>query len=81
VEAVKAQLRQIINQAVRAGSAIAIGHVRSATAAAIWEMIPEIVAAGVELVPVSQLLIYPEPSPQPEEVGGTNQGAGCGLAE
>lgn len=59
VEAVKAQLRRIINQAVQTGSAIAIGHVRSATAAAVWEMIPEIVAAGVDLVPVSELLVYP----------------------
>ena len=60
VEAVKQQLRQIMKRAVRDGSAIAIGHVRSATAVAVWEMIPEFAAAGIDLVPVSQLLINPE---------------------
>lgn len=60
VEAVKKQLRQIMERAVLHGSAIAIGHVRSATAVALWEMIPEFVAADINLVPVSQLLIRPE---------------------
>ncbi|HKM16659.1 MAG: divergent polysaccharide deacetylase family protein [Firmicutes bacterium] len=67
VEAVKTQLRRIIQQAGRTGSAVAIGHVRSATVAAVWEMIPEIVAAGIDLVPVSQVLIYPEPQAEPAE--------------
>jgi len=60
VEPIKTQLRKVMQWAIRDGSAIAIGHVRPATAQALWEMIPEFVAAGINLVPVSQLLHYPD---------------------
>ena len=60
VEMVKKELRKIIQRALESGSAIVIGHVRSATAAALWEMIPEFLAADIQIVPVSQLLIYPD---------------------
>lgn len=56
VEAVKSELRFVIEKAKRNGVAIAIGHVRPATALALWEMIPEFVEDGVKLVPVSELL-------------------------
>ena len=46
VEAVKTQLRRIIQQAGRTGSAVAIGHVRSAIAA-VWEMIPRLWLPGL----------------------------------
>ncbi len=60
VEAIKVQLRRIMQRAINNGSAIAIGHVRSATAMALWEIIPEIIDANIELVPISQLLNYPQ---------------------
>lgn len=60
VEMVKQELRKIIQRTLEFGSAIVIGHVRSATAAALWEMIPEFLAADIQIVPVSQLLIYPD---------------------
>jgi polysaccharide deacetylase 2 family uncharacterized protein YibQ len=36
-----------------------IGHVRPATADALWEMIPELLSSGVELVPISRVLFTP----------------------
>lgn len=60
VEEIKHQIRQGLKMANRLGGAIVIGHVRQGTATALWEMIPEIVNSGVQLVPVSQLLLYAE---------------------
>lgn len=62
VEEIKTQIRKGLELAKRTGQAIAIGHVRPVTATALWEMIPEIIDSGVELVPVSQLLTYSEPA-------------------
>lgn len=59
VDIVKNELRKIIQRALKFGSAVAIGHVRAATAVALWEMIPELLAADIQIVPVSQLLNYP----------------------
>lgn len=50
------QLRQVINIALKEGSAIAIGHVREGTPEAIMEMLPEFIKAGIEIVPVSELV-------------------------
>lgn len=57
VEKIKAQLRQGLKLAEQQGQAVVIGHVRPATAEALWEMIPELLSSGVELVPISSLLI------------------------
>lgn len=59
-EAIKDQIRLAIQMAKRRGQAIVIGHVRVHTATALWEMIPEIVESGVQLVPVSSVLTHPE---------------------
>lgn len=59
IDAIKSEIRWIIERAVSKGEAIAIGHIREATGKALWEMIPEFIAAGVQLVPVSELLNYP----------------------
>lgn len=53
---IMAQIRQGLELAQRRGSAIIIGHVRINTAQALWRMLPEIIASGVQLVPVSALL-------------------------
>jgi polysaccharide deacetylase 2 family uncharacterized protein YibQ len=52
----KEALRELIRIALRDGEAIGIGHVRAGTAQAITEMLPEFAKAGVELVPVAQLV-------------------------
>lgn len=56
VEKIKGQLRQGLHLAEQQGQAVVIGHVRPATAEALWEMVPELLSSGVELVPVSSLL-------------------------
>ncbi len=56
VEYIKGQLRTAARLAIRDGNAIAIGHARPATAIAVREMIPELEAAGVKFVFVSQLV-------------------------
>ena len=56
VEKIKAQVRAGLDLAKRQGHAVLIGHVRPATFHALWEMIPELLDSGVQLVPVSQLL-------------------------
>ncbi len=56
VEYIKGQLRTAARLAVRDGNAIAIGHARPATAIAVREMIPELEAAGIKFVFVSQLV-------------------------
>jgi polysaccharide deacetylase 2 family uncharacterized protein YibQ len=52
----KETLRELMKIALREGTAIAIGHVRKGTAEAITEMLPEFAKAGVEVVPVSELV-------------------------
>ncbi|NLJ73870.1 MAG: divergent polysaccharide deacetylase family protein, partial [Firmicutes bacterium] len=59
VDEIMAQIRRGLNLAKRNGQAIIIGHVRPRTASALWRMIPEIMDSGVELVPVSTLLVTP----------------------
>jgi polysaccharide deacetylase 2 family uncharacterized protein YibQ len=49
-------LHQVIQIALRYGQAVAIGHVRNGTPEAIMEMLPEFAKAGVEIVPVSELV-------------------------
>lgn len=56
VGAIKAQIRTAIRLATQYGSITAIGHARTNTALAIREMLPEIEAAGVKLVYVSDLV-------------------------
>lgn len=55
-EAKKKALQDVIRIALRDGEAIAIGHVRDGTAEAIMEMLPEFTKAGIEIVPVSELV-------------------------
>ena len=52
----KAKLRELIKLALRDGEALAIGHVRPGTAEAIEAILPEFIAAGIEIVPVSELV-------------------------
>ncbi len=56
VERIKAQIRAGLALAQNRGHAVMIGHVRPATADALWEMIPEFLDSGVQLVPISGLL-------------------------
>ena len=55
VSSIKDQLRTAAQMASRHGSIVVIGHDRPATVTAIQEMVPELEAAGVRLVFVSQL--------------------------
>ena len=57
--AIRQQIRRLINLALRDGAAVGIGHVRPRTYTALMDMLPEIRAAGVQLVPVSQVLTRP----------------------
>ncbi|GEM_PF-319247 len=59
VEKIKTQLRAGLDLARRRGWAVVIGHVRPATADALWAMLPELLSSGVELVPISRALITP----------------------
>ncbi len=59
VEAVKEQIREALRRAQDGNTMVAIGHVRPPTAEALWAMIPEIAAAGVEMTPVSEVLTHP----------------------
>lgn len=56
VSAVKAKLRAAQEMAIKHGTVTVIGHARMTTATAVSEMIPELEAAGIQLVFVSQLL-------------------------
>lgn len=56
VEKIKTQVRAGLALAKKQGHAVVIGHVRPVTAAALWEMIPELLASGVQFVPISHLL-------------------------
>jgi polysaccharide deacetylase 2 family uncharacterized protein YibQ len=55
-EYVAGQLDKLAATAKRHGAAIGIGHPRTATIAALKEHLPELTEAGVELVPLSQLV-------------------------
>ena len=52
----KSVLRELIRIAVKDRSAIGIAHVKEGNAAAIHEVLPEFTKAGVEFVPVSELV-------------------------
>ncbi len=56
LEQKKAALRRLIKLALEQGEAVGIGHVREGTAEAIIAMLPEFAKAGVEIVPVSELV-------------------------
>jgi polysaccharide deacetylase 2 family uncharacterized protein YibQ len=56
VDKIKGQLRAGLDLAQKKGHAVVIGHVRPATANALWEMIPEFLESDVQLVPISRLL-------------------------
>ena len=56
LESKEAALHELIRIALRDGEAIGIAHVRTGTAQAIIEMLPEFVKAGIEIVPVSELV-------------------------
>jgi polysaccharide deacetylase 2 family uncharacterized protein YibQ len=51
-----AALEELLQYALKYGSAIGIGHARKGTGEAILAMLPKFAAAGVEVVPVSQLV-------------------------
>lgn len=53
---IKAQIRTGLQLAQKQGHAVMIGHVRPATADALWEMVPELLDSGVQFVPISRLL-------------------------
>ena len=54
--------------ALRRGYAIAIGHPKDHTIAALKEWLPTLAAKGIELVPVKTLLVKPTDKPAPEHV-------------
>lgn len=56
VRAVRARLEQAVRQAERTGQAVAIGHVKPATAVAVGMLLPELAQRGIVLVPVSELV-------------------------
>jgi len=56
-EAVAGQIDRLITHAVEAGTAIAIGHPHPETLAALEEGLPRLRAAGVTIVPLSQLVL------------------------
>lgn len=56
ISAIKTQLREAGDIALKNGSAVAIGHARVNTATAIQEIIPELESKGIQLVFVSKLL-------------------------
>ncbi len=59
-DVVMEQIRRALRRTENELGVIAIGHVRPRTADALWAMIPELVEAGIELVPVSALLTVPD---------------------
>ncbi len=56
IKSKKRALRELMKIALKKGEAIGIGHVRDGTAEAIIEMLPEFEKAGIEIVPVSELI-------------------------
>src|SRR5690606_19610477 len=84
-EAIRRQIRRLMKLALRDGKAVGIGHVRPRTYAALMDMLPELRAAGIRLVPVSELLSRPvgarSASAEPPVVpAGESPGAGAGPA-
>ncbi len=59
-EAIRQQVRRLVDLARRQGSALAIGHInRPHTAEVLREMVPEMEAGGVEIVPVRTVVRRP----------------------
>ena len=56
VDATRAQFARLITLARRSGGALAIGHPYPETTALLTEMLPQLAALGVELVPPSELI-------------------------
>jgi polysaccharide deacetylase 2 family uncharacterized protein YibQ len=59
------QLTRAEAQARRSGIAIAIGHPRDHTIAALAQWLPQLAAKGITLVPVTQVVRAVEESPKP----------------
>lgn len=59
-------IRIVARLAMERGSAAAIGHVRPATVRAIQKMLPELDAAGVELVTLDKLMPTPSRTAEPK---------------
>lgn len=59
VPAVKEMIAEAMRRAEASGTFIAIAHPHPSVAEALYEMIPEFAAAGIALVPVTELLTYP----------------------
>jgi polysaccharide deacetylase 2 family uncharacterized protein YibQ len=58
-ERIRAELERLIGLARERGSAVAIGHPYEATLAILEEELPMLAEAGVELVPISELVTNP----------------------
>jgi len=56
MEYIKGQMLEVQETALREGEAIAIGHSRINTYYVLKRMIPELIRAGIEIVPVSELV-------------------------
>jgi len=56
MEYIKGQMLEVQETALRKGEAIAIGHSRINTYYVLKRMIPELIRAGIEIVPVSELV-------------------------
>ena len=53
---IKGQILEVQKTALREGEAIAIGHSRINTFYVLKRMVPELIKAGIEIVPVSELV-------------------------
>ncbi|MDI3281524.1 MAG: divergent polysaccharide deacetylase family protein, partial [Bacillota bacterium] len=62
-EAVRARLLDLVARAARQGTAVGIGHARIATAEALAEELPRLMAAGVQFIPVSEAVRRPGSEP------------------
>ena len=56
MEYIKEQMLEVQEAALREGEVIAIGHSRINTFYVLKRMIPELIKAGIEIVPVSELV-------------------------
>jgi len=56
MEYIKGQMLEVQETALRAGEVIAIGHSRINTFYVLKRMVPELIKAGIEVVPVSELV-------------------------